>query len=595
VLDRLQRTLAWIAAPEGSPIEAWRRRILAAVLLGVCLLGSVAYAVGVGAAYRAGQQSVIVVDTVCFILIIAITVGRRLPYALRAGVLALLPGVLGTFFLYGWGFMAAGFPWLLAFPIFASVLLGLRAGLWAFGATTAILVAFGLLLPTGVMPWSVGMPGAEIMWWVSTSSVLMLAGIVSLSTGYLFDGLGREAEARQAAVREADRRERLAALGTLTGGIAHDFNNLLQPIVSDAEHARRLVDDQHAAQPLLDDILRSAHRARTLVRRILSFARPLAPGEREVVDLGTLVQESERLLRAVLPTNVRLVTSIEAPVQVLAEAAELQQVLLNLVSNAAHAMLRGGRVDIQVAEVPGGPEFANTALADVARIGLITVSDTGAGMNRETLERAFEPFFTTKQPGRGTGLGLATVHTTVDTLGGIVRADSEVGVGTRMRVWLPVAASGAPDVSTVTRLQAATEVPPNTHIVVVDDEPAVLMATARLIERLGYTVTRFEKPAQLLATFDTLSPPPRLVLSDLSMPEYSGWELAAALHARHPELPIVMMTGNLDVGDVDTRTTDGAHNGDALKIKRARSGVTAVLSKPFTSAELRAALQRCLT
>jgi signal transduction histidine kinase/CheY-like chemotaxis protein len=594
MLDRLQRTLAWIAPPEGTPIEAWRRRILAAVLLGVCLLGSVAYAVGAGAAYRAGQHSVIVVDTICFVLIIAITVGRGLPYAVRAGVLAVLPGMLGTFFLYGWGFMAAGFPWLLAFPIFASVLLGTRAGLWAFGATSAILVALGLLLPTGLMPWAVGMPGAELMWWVSTSSVLMLAGIVSMSTGYLFDGLGREAEARQAAVREADRRERLAALGTLTGGIAHDFNNLLQPIVSDAEHARRLVDDQHAAQPLLDDILRSAHRARTLVRRILSFARPAAAGEREVVDLGALVQESERLLRAVLPTNVRLITSIASPVQVVADAAELQQVLLNLVSNASHAMLRGGRVDIQVTEVPGGPEFADTALAEAPRIGLITVSDTGAGMNRETLERAFEPFFTTKQPGRGTGLGLATVHTTVAALGGIVRADSEVGVGTRMRVWLPVASSGASEVSTVTRLQAATEVPANTHIVVVDDEPAVLMATARLIERLGYTVSRFERPAQLLAQFDTLSPPPRLVLSDLSMPEYSGWELAAALHARHPQLPIVMMTGNLEVGEVEDPTTDSA-DGDALKAKRARSGVIAVLSKPFTSSELRAALQRCLT
>ncbi|GAB1342889.1 hybrid sensor histidine kinase/response regulator [Gemmatimonas sp.] len=595
MLDRLQRTLAWIAAPEGSPIEAWRRRILAAVLLGVCLLGSVAYAVGAGAAYRAGQRSVIVVDTICFVLIIAITVGRRLPYALRAGVLALLPGALGTFFLYGWGFMAAGFPWLLAFPIFSSVLLGTRAGLWAFGATSAILVALGLLLPTGHMSWAVGMPGAELMWWVSTSSVLMLAGIVSMSTGYLFDGLGREAEARQAAVREADRRERLAALGTLTGGIAHDFNNLLQPIVSDAEHARRLVDDRHAAQPLLDDILRSAHRARTLVRRILSFARPLSPGEREVVDLGALVQESERLLRAVLPTNVRLITSIETPVPVVAEAAELQQVLLNLVSNAAHAMLRGGRVDIHVGEVSGGPDFADTVLAGVTRIGLITVSDTGAGMNRETLERAFEPFFTTKQPGRGTGLGLATVHSTVTALGGVVRADSEVGVGTRMRVWLPAATGSAPETSSITRLQAIVDGPANAHIVVVDDEPAVLMATARLIERLGYTVSRFDQPAQLLATFDTLSPPPRLVLSDLSMPEYSGWELAAALHTKHPALPIVMMTGNLEVGDDDAQAVDGARDGDALKIKRARSGVTAVLSKPFTSAELRAVLQRCLT
>jgi signal transduction histidine kinase/ActR/RegA family two-component response regulator len=587
VFDRLQRAIAWIATPEGPPIEAWRRRILAAVLLGVCLLGLFAYIVGAAAAYRAGQHGVVIVDTVGYAIVLIITVGRRLPYALRAGVLTMMPAVLGTFFLYYFGFVAAGFPWLLTFPIFASVLLGLRAGLWACGVLAVILGLLGMLIPTGVMSWAAGMDMAQTMWWVSSSSVLTLAALVSLSTGYLFDGLGREAEARQAAVLEIDRRERLASLGTLTGGIAHDFNNLLQPIVSDAEHARRLVPEGHEALPLLDDILLSAHRARTLVRRILSFARPTTNREREVVNLGALVNESERLLRAVLPANVDLVTTIADDVQVVAQAAELQQVLLNLVTNAAHSMRRGGTVSLQVQQVAGNAALAGTTLADSSPLAMLVVSDTGAGMSRETLARAFEPFFTTKQPGHGTGLGLATVHATVTAMGGIVRAESEMGIGTRMQVWLPVASATLSEPSSIVRLRPAMNDAAAMHVVVVDDEPAVLLATARLIERLGYSVTRFDRPALLLDQLDQLDPTPHIVLTDLSMPLLTGWELAAALHARWPSLPIVVMTGNLDVGE----GADAVEGERSLDDRRRDTGVVAVLSKPFSVTELRAALQ----
>jgi signal transduction histidine kinase/CheY-like chemotaxis protein len=581
----LQQALDWIATPEGTPIEAWRRRILAAVLLGISVLGSFAYIVGALEAMRVDQLSVIVVDTVAYGGMIAITLGRRLPYSLRAGMLAGTPLVLGTFFLYFFGFEAAGFPWVLTFPILASVLLGTRAGATAFCILAVVLLALGLLIPSNIMPWTGSTPRAFAMWWVNTSSVLTLAGLVSISTGYLFDGLGREAEARQVAVREADRRERLASLGTLTGGIAHDFNNLLQPIVSDAEHARRLLPHGHEARPLLDDILGTAHRARTLVRRILSFARPVSDGEREVVDLGMLVHESERLLRAMLPPRVQLATTVAPDVQVVAEPAELQQILLNLVTNASHAMPRGGVVGIRVRIEPAGQALADTVLADVPRLAAITVSDVGEGMSDHTLSRAFEPFFTTKQPGHGTGLGLATVFTTVTALGGIVRAESAVGIGTRVHVWLPMAAAPVPAANTVPAESAPSGAPASTHVVVVDDEPAVLLATSRLIERMGYTVTRFPGPSLLLEQIGALANPPHIVLSDLSMPDHNGWELAATLHERYPALPVVIMTGNLDA----SREGD-----DPVTELRQRPGVVAVLAKPFTSAELRDTLQQSL-
>lgn len=570
LVSRLPRILEWIAPATGSPIEAWRRRSLAVVLLGVTVLGSFAYVVGATAAYRTDVIAVVVIDTVVYGLVVAVTVLRRLPYRLRAGVVTALPGVLGAFFLYNFGFVAAGFPWVTAFPIVAGILLGLRAGLTAWGILAAMLLGIGLLIPANVMPWTQATPDASVLWWVSSSSVLMLSGLLALATGYLFDGLGREAEARAAAVQESERRERLASLGTLTGGIAHDFNNLLQPIVSDAEHARRLLDEHHAANPLLADILVSAHRARTLVRRILSFARPAVAGEREVVNLGNLILESARLLRAVVPANVQLVPDVDDDVFVLAEAGEIQQVLFNLVTNSAHAMPRGGTVTVAVR----GTDSA-----------ILTVHDTGSGMSGETLARAFEPFYTTKQPGHGTGLGLATVYTTITALGGTVQAESQTGEGTRILVRLPRVQPAASDSPTFTRATPAPGASTCTHVVIVDDEPMVLQATSRLIERLGYQVTTFDAPQTLLDRFETIEPAPQLVLTDLSMPGMSGWELAALLHQRVPTVPIIVMTGNLDLAD-DT---------PAGGTPRRKAGVKDILSKPFTSAELRSALERSLS
>lgn len=543
------------------------------MLLGVCVFGFLAYLVGVTAAVANGVKSVIIVDTIVYGTVLLVTVGRRIPFTVRAGALVVFPPLMGCFFLFNFGFNAAGFPWLLSFPIFASVLLGVRAGIWSVGILTAVLVALGLGIPHNIMPWTAATPNAYVMWWVSSSTVVLLGALMAVTIGYLFDGLAREAMARQQAEIEADRRERLAALGTLTGGIAHDFNNLLQPILSDAESARRMLPGDHEARPLLDDILVTTSRARTLVRRILSFARP-ARGDREVVDLGALVIESERLLRAVLPASVELRTRVAHDVYVLAEPAELQQVLLNLVTNSAHAMSDGGVVSITVQQPHDDHGNGDGLMAH------LVVSDSGTGMSKELLEHVFEPFFTTKRPGQGTGLGLSTVHTTVTALGGIVRAESTVGVGTRIIVVLPVVPNPAPIPTPATLDVTPTAGQARPHVVVVDDDPAVLLATSRLIERLGYHVTRFDSPDDVLNQLAELEPPPALLVSDLSMPGLSGWDLAAAVKRHHPSLPVVVMSGNLDV-----------HDG----VSTPPSSVAGILSKPFTTAELKSMLQRHVT
>jgi signal transduction histidine kinase len=228
----------------------------------------------------------------------------------------------------------------------------------------------------------------------------------------------------------------LAALGTITGGIAHDFNNLLQPIVADAEHAQRVVAEGGDPRPLLGDILQTSERARMLVRRILSFAKP-PQGVRDVLEMGALVAESERLLPALLPANVTLSVQVETPVHVAAEASELQQVLLNLVSNAAQAMPNGGVVQLRVDEA-APDRLAGTPLDGMPRIARLTVTDTGVGMDRATLARIFEPFYTTKGNQGGTGLGLSVTYGIVTDHGGQIDVESQPGAGSKFMVWLPL-------------------------------------------------------------------------------------------------------------------------------------------------------------
>ncbi len=574
IRQRLRTLLDWIGQPGGAPIDAWRRRILAAVLLGCCVFGGLAYAVGGSIAWASGQRGVVVFDTIIYTGLLIITLRRSLPYAVRAGVVTVLPLLLGVYFLWNFGFMAAGFPWLLAFPVIASVLFGVNTSIRALAITALVLIGIGVMIPTGRLPWTADVPAPGLMWAVSASSVFTIDLLLALSVGYLFEGLGNEVVARRAAELESDRRQRLAALGTITGGIAHDFNNLLQPIVADAEHAQRVVTEGGDPRPLLEDILHTSERARMLVRRILSFAKP-PQGVRDVLELGSLIAESERLLPALLPAHVTLNVRVDAPVHVAAEASELQQVLLNLVNNAAQAMPNGGVVQVCVDE--STPDrLAGTPLDGMPRIARMTVIDTGVGMDRATLSRIFEPFYTTKGPQRGSGLGLSTVHATITALGGVVRAHSTPGRGTRMEVLLPAlpapderaphgVASGFLEAHGMEGDEAAVP----RLVFVVDDEPAVLRGTVRLLERAGFEVRAFGSPSEVEPAL--VAARPVLVLTDLAMPDLDGWQVAATVDRMAPGVPVIVMTGHMDTHEEDLRQ---------------HAGVSALLPKPFTSAEL---------
>lgn len=370
--------------------------------------------------------------------------------------------------------------------------------------------------------------------------------------------------------------QRLAAIGTLAGGIAHDFNNLLQPIYGNAEVARAQLPADHPAHAALGDIEQSAERARVLVRRILSFSRT----EREArgpLDLGALVHETVRLLRATVPPAIEIATAAEPRVVVEAEAGELQQVLLNLASNAAHAMPQGGSVwlDVRRVSIPPRSDVA-LAMPGVTEAACLRVADSGTGMDAPTLARIFEPFFSTKRGGQGSGLGLAMVHATVTGLGGIVVPESAPGFGTTMRVYLPLTALpvATPIDTPATALRRA-----GGCIMVVDDEDRVRRATVRLLERHGWQTIDHAGAADALAALANDAGSVQAILTDYSMPGMTGAEFGRAVRTRYPSLPVVLMTGFVEGDDAILQ------DGDAI---------TAVIPKPFTSGELRTVMERVL-
>jgi PAS domain S-box-containing protein len=376
------------------------------------------------------------------------------------------------------------------------------------------------------------------------------------------DRLELEARLRQS--------QKMEAIGTLAGGIAHDFNNILTLIAGSAELAVFDLPGDHAARPLLEQIGRATSRAESLVRQILTFSRR-RDEQREIVAVEPIVREAVGMLRSTLPAMIEIRTSIDRelpPIQ--ADAVQLHQVLMNLGGNAAHAMReKGGVLTVEVQAVVRDAPSGGAGVR-------VSVSDTGTGMDQETVDRAFEPFFTTKGSGEGTGLGLAVVHGIVGAHGGTIDVQSEVGRGTTFTVWLPAATAG------VAPAPPVPEVLPHgrghrANILVVDDEPELVGLACKQLDRLGYTAQGCSGPLEALKA---LKDQPRrydIVMSDLAMPKMSGIELAEQIRRDHHGIVVVLCSGRVTEEDRSRAT---------------KAGIAEILAKPFAREQLAAVMAR---
>ncbi len=380
----------------------------------------------------------------------------------------------------------------------------------------------------------------------------------------------RAEQARSALETQLRQTQKLEALGQLAGGIAHDFNNILTGILAYAELIQLDAERPAEVRKHVAAVKAASRRASDLVRQILTFSRRQAP-ERKPVKLSAVVREALKLLRSTLPRTIEIVEQIDdlAPV-VLADATQIHQVLMNLCTNAAHAMQdRPGRLAVTLAtcEVRAGERAAPASVAP-GRHARLTVADTGRGMDAATLSRIFEPFFTTKEPGHGTGLGLAVVHGIVEEHDGVITVRSAPGAGTTFDIYFPEFCALDLDAA-----PAETPLPRGTgqRVLFVDDEEAIARAVVDLLGRLGYRVTMHTDPRAAWSAFDRAPTEFDLVVTDLTMPHWTGLELARRLLARRPDVPIVLSTGH-----------GGAWTPESVRML----GLRSMIGKPLTVTSL---------
>jgi PAS domain S-box-containing protein len=384
-----------------------------------------------------------------------------------------------------------------------------------------------------------------------------------------------ERERLEAQLRQAQKME---ALGTLAGGIAHDFNNILSAVLGYSELGMQDLDDVgHPLYPKLKAINHAGHRARDLVEQILAFSR-MQEQLHAPVKISPIVKEALKLLRSSLPANIHVKADIKADRPVMGDPTQIHQIIMNLCTNAYHAMqVSGGAlgVSLEQATVETAKQLSGLSLPSGQYLRL-TISDTGAGIRPAIINRIFEPYFTTKEKGKGTGLGLAVVHGIVKGHGGEIEVESEMGKGTRFTVWLPVS-----DDETAENSMHPVKLPGGSeHVLLVDDEKDLVEIGSEMLQRLGYRVTAIVGSS---AAIDLFAEDPfrfDLVITDYNMPGLTGDQMAKQMLAIRQQMPIIVCTGFSEVFDQ----------------QRAQAmGIRKVMMKPLTMEAIAHSVREVLT
>jgi PAS domain S-box-containing protein len=379
----------------------------------------------------------------------------------------------------------------------------------------------------------------------SVASVTLNVRAVRDKSGQIayLEGSAEDISDRKALEARLVQVQKMEAIGTLAGGIAHDFNNILAPIIGYSELALQEIPADTLLHGKIEQVLLSGFRAKDLVRQILTFSRKTEQ-ERGPVQVGILIKETEQMLRSTLPSTIEIRRNISQNATygtVMADPVQIHQVLMNLCTNAAHAMReKGGVLSIALAKVDIGSNFRPDipGLEDGPYLRL-SVADTGHGMDEEVLQRIFDPYFTTKGPDEGTGLGLAVVYGIVKDLSGGITVLSNPGEGTTFQVFFPMSAPGD-SISTAVSGRLPTG---EGRILIVDDEKHVVEMLKEMLEQLGYEVTLRYSSVDALGAFQAQPHHFDLVITDQTMPQMTGMNLAKEILKIRPDIPIILCTG----------------------------------------------------
>ncbi len=378
----------------------------------------------------------------------------------------------------------------------------------------------------------------------------------------------RYAIERRRAEEQLWQAQKIEAIGTLAGGIAHDFNNLLAAIIANTETALFDLPLGSPVRESLEEVVKAGIRGRDLVKQILSFSRK-SEKKQKVLKLGPLITETFTFLRSSLPTTIEMDLHLETNSDVIdADPSQIQQILMNLCTNATYAM-RGkmGKIEVGLETITlDSKDFLPDKEMSPGDYLVLTVKDTGSGMDEEVRRRIFEPFFTTKSPGEGTGLGLSVVYGIVKSHKGGITVQGEPGKGSVFKVYLPKA-------QTAVSMQEIAPEPISggkERILFVDDEEIMIHSVRNMLNRLGYNVTALRNASEALKLFSQDPSQFDLVITDQTMPSMTGEDLAKEMMRIRPDIPIILCTGYSDL----------------ITAEKARDvGIQGFILKPFTLRE----------
>ena len=376
--------------------------------------------------------------------------------------------------------------------------------------------------------------------------------------------------------RQLRQAQKMEAVGTLAGGIAHDFNNILSAVIGFTEMAMEDAPPNSFLSHNMEQVLHAGLRAKHLVQQILAFSRQ-SEHEMRPVQLDRIIKEACDLLRASLPTTIEIHTEIQSDAFILGDPTQMHQVLMNLCTNAGHAMRdRGGRLTITLREAEDDELREKRLPGMTAEAYLqLTVDDTGHGIPPGIIDRIFDPFFTTKEHTEGTGMGLSVAHGIIKSHGGSIDVESRPGQGTTFRIYLPKVPRHTPDDQ-----RHAPPLPPGTErVLFVDDETMLVDMSRQILQRLGYQVTACTSSTEALQHFQADPAAFDLVITDMTMPHMTGKELALELLKINPSLPIILCTGFSE-----TITEEAAK----------RIGIQAFILKPIVMSDLAETMRKVL-
>jgi len=394
--------------------------------------------------------------------------------------------------------------------------------------------------------------------------------------------LAEQAQRNQEREREKMQRQlqqvaKLEAIGRLAGGIAHDFNNILGAILGYGELAQSNLSEGSSVRRQIDQVMHAGARGKGLVDRILAFSRS-GMAERLPVPVQSIVEEALDLLAASLPADVRLESRFDAAdIAIIGDPTQFHQVVMNLCTNAVHAMSRGGALSVVLERVAvDNPRLLSHGKLSAGRYVRLSVGDTGSGIPAAVLERMFDPFFTTKRVGDGTGLGLALVHGIVADFDGVIDVATQIGQGTMFTIWLP-AADGMPSLPAA----PAAELPRGDGeiVMIVDDEPALVALAEETLAELGYEPVGFDSSLAALQAFRAEPARFDLVLSDETMPDLTGTELALEILRLRSDASIMLMSG---------------YSGPQMSERAQAAGIIDVLRKPLVRRDIAESVARAL-